>query len=104
MSEISGFFDAIRDDNRIGPTHISLFMAIVYYWVKNDCKNPVCIFSRDLMQLAKISGLSTYYKSVGQLNNYKYIRYEPSKNHFSGSLFYIKSNSILNKEKRNYNA
>lgn len=46
-------------------------------------------FSRDLMYLAKISGLSTYYRSVRQLNDYGYIKYEPSRNHFSGSLIHI---------------
>ena len=89
--EIKHFFTAIREDNRINPVHISLFMAIVQHWNNNNCKSPVCVFSKDLMQLAKISGVATYHKSIRELDEYGYIKYKPSYDHFSGSLIYINS-------------
>jgi hypothetical protein len=89
MLKLTAFFYSIKDDSRISPVHISLFMAIVQHWNENNCKNPICVFSRDLMQLAKISGVATYHRSIKELNEYGYIKYEPSYNHFVGSLIYI---------------
>ena len=99
MSVIAGFLNFAKNDNRIGPIHISLFVAIIYCWQKNNCKSPVCVFSRELMELAKISGFSTYYKIVKQLHNYEYISYKPSKNRYSGSLFYVNAKWMLNVNK-----
>ena len=86
IPELNKFFAAIREDPRISPVHISLFMAIVQHWNNNNCKSPVCAFSKDLMQLAKISGVATYHRSIKELHEYGYIVYQPSYNHFSGSL------------------
>lgn len=88
--ELISFFAAAREDARIGPVHISLFMAIMQHWNDNDCKNPICAFSRDLMKLAKISGVATYHKSIRELDTYGYIRYKPSYNHNKGSMVYLK--------------
>lgn len=89
IPELIEFFMSIREDPRINPVHISLFMAIMQHWNENNCKNPVRIFSKDLMQLAKISGVATYHRSIKELNEYGYIKYEPSFNHFHGSLIYL---------------
>lgn len=83
--EIMNFFSAIQEDNRISPVHISLFMAIVQHWNNNNCISPFCVFSKDLMQLAKISGVATYHRSIKELHEYGYIQYQPSYNHFIGS-------------------
>src|SRR5256885_9301128 len=90
IPELIEFFIAIRDDPRISPVHISLFMAIMQHWNDNDCKNPICVFSHELMKLAKISGVATYHKSTRELDEYGYIKYEPSYNHSRGSVIYIK--------------
>lgn len=90
IPELAVFFSAIKEDPRINPVHISLFMAIMQHWNNNNCKSPICVFSRELMQLAKISGVATYHKSVRELDEYGYIKYKPSYNHFEGSLIYIK--------------
>jgi len=89
LPELTEFFLSIREDPRIGPVHISLFMAIVQHWNNNNCKNPICVFGKELMELAKISGVATYHRSIRELNEYGYIKYEPSYNHFSGSLIYL---------------
>jgi hypothetical protein len=84
------FFIAIREDSRISPVHISLFMAIMQHWNEHDCKSPISVFSKDLMQLAKISGVATYHRTIKELHEYGYIKYQPSYNHFTGSLIFIK--------------
>lgn len=85
-AEINRFFAAIREDSRISPVHISLFMAIVQHWNDGDGKTQVYVFSKDLMRLAKISGVATYHRCIKELHEYGYIKYQPSYNHFSGSL------------------
>jgi hypothetical protein len=89
LPELTEFFLSIREDPRIGPVHISLFMAIVQHWTKNNCKNPICVFGKELMDLAKISGVATYHKAIRELHEYGYIKYEPSYNRFLRSRIYI---------------
>src|SRR5690242_2080048 len=84
-NELLHFFDAVREDSRIGPVHISLFIAIVRQWNKNNCQNPVCISTREIMSLSKISGRATYYKSLKELHEYGYIKYKPSHDCLTGS-------------------
>jgi len=89
LPELAAFFFSIRDDSRISPVHISLFMAIIQFWKDNDYKSPVSVFGHELMNLAKISGVATYHKSIQQLEEYGYIKYEPSFDRFVGSSIYI---------------
>jgi hypothetical protein len=42
------------------------------------------------MKLAKISGVATYHKSIRELDEYGYIRYEPSYNRYKRSVIYLK--------------
>lgn len=92
--ELKTFLDAIREDSRISPVHISLFTAILQQWDENKCRNPIIISPGDLMQLSKISGRATYYKSLKELSKYGYIYYEPSHKRVPGSLIYLKSKMI----------
>jgi hypothetical protein len=95
--ELSVFLEGIRDDPRICPSHISLFLAILQYSREHERQNPICIFSRDLMPLAKISAAGTYHRCVRELQEYGYIKYAPSYNHFLGSLVYLfQSNADAN--------
>ena len=89
LPEISRFFSAIKEDSRINSKHISLFMAIIQCWELNSFKTPVCVFSHELMRLAKISSTRTYYRSIQELDEYGYLRYEPTFNRLTGSLIYI---------------
>lgn len=84
-----GFMETVREDPRIGPSHISLFMAILYYSKIQGCQMPVSIYSRELMRQAKISGMATYLKCMRDLNELGYIRYIPSYNPILGSLVYV---------------
>ncbi len=87
--ELNQFMQEIREDGRIGPSHISLFVAIIRYAEERHMQNPICVFSKDLMPFAKISTMGTYNKNMWNLHEYGYIRYVPSYNHFLGSLIYI---------------
>jgi hypothetical protein len=72
------FFNAIENDGRISITHIGIYAALLQYWQKNDCRNPVAAYSYEIMLIAKISGSNTYHKCVRDLHAFGYLRYEPS--------------------------
>jgi len=78
LKQLSDFFSAIAKDGRIGVTHIAVYSALLTYRVNNGCRNPIHVYSRDIMPLAKISASTTYHRCMKQLSEYGYIRYQPS--------------------------
>ena len=80
LKELTSFYSAIRDDHRIGISHISLYMALFYFYNLNHFQNPVNITRTAVMELAKINGLATYHKCIRDLAEFGYIRYMPSYN------------------------
>ena len=54
----SNFYVAAVEDNRIGATHISMYMALLYLHNQNGLANPVSITRGTVMELAKISRLA----------------------------------------------
>ena len=80
VKELTNFFSAIRDDHRIGTTHISLYMALFQFFNLNGFQNPISITRAAVMKASKICGLATYHKCVKDLSELGYIRYEPSYN------------------------
>ncbi|RYY46190.1 MAG: hypothetical protein EOO06_15025 [Chitinophagaceae bacterium] len=87
--QFSNFFAAIADDPRINSTHISLYMALLQYWKEHGFITPLQVFSHDIMQVAKILSSDTYYKSIRDLSDFNYIRYEPSYKRNQGSKIYL---------------
>lgn len=87
----SRFLTTIIEDPRITAVHISLFMALVHQWEQRGCRDPLQVFSREVMPLCKISGTATYHRCVRELDTYGYIRYVASFNHHRGSRVYFKT-------------
>jgi hypothetical protein len=83
------FYKAIQADGRIGPVHISMYIGLLYLFQQQGYVNPVHIFSRDVMPLAKISGIATYYRTLKELNKYGYVKYISTYDRVLGSLVYI---------------
>lgn len=84
-----GFMDLVGDDPRIGPAHISLYLAVLHFYRKQDRQNPICVFARDLMKQAKIASSRTYHTCLRDLREGGYLGYIPSCNPFLGSLVYL---------------
>ncbi len=80
IKELTSFYSAIRDDHRIGASHISLYMALFQYYNLNGFENPIHITRANIMEAAKINGLATYHKCIKDLNDFGYIQYLPSFN------------------------
>ena len=89
LYNLSDFFDAIDTDPRISTTHIGVFAALVQYRMQNGFINPIQVFAREIMAIAKLSSAITYHKRVRELSEYGYIRYEPSFNRLKGSKIYF---------------
>ena len=89
LKALIDFYSAIQNDNRIGPTHISLYLALFYFYVLNHFQNPVLITRAGVMHRAKICGLATYHKCIKDLSDFGYISYKPSYNPMVGSTVHL---------------
>lgn len=89
LKSLSDFFNAIAGDPRISITHIGIYAALLQYWGKHNFQNPVHVFSYEVMHIAKISASKTYHKIIRELNDYGYIKYEPSFKRNKGSKVFI---------------
>lgn len=87
--QLSGFFQKVAVDNRLNPTHVSLYMAVFQFWNSERFQNPVSISRQELMRISKISAKATYHKCIKDLHNLGYIQYIPSYNPFKGSLVFL---------------
>lgn len=85
VKALANFYAAIKDDHRIGTTHISLYMALFHFYSLNQFQNPIAITRASVMEAAKISGLATYHKCIKDLQEFGYIIYTPSYNPSIGS-------------------
>lgn len=65
-------------DNRIGVTHISLYMALVHEMVCSGSIDLLLVRPERIMCLAKISSKVTYHRCMRALHDYGYILYDPS--------------------------
>lgn len=82
------FYEASEGDARIGPAHISLYMALLREWHRRSFETPLAISRDELMQAARISR-KTYNKCMKELQAYGYITYQPSFNPFVQSRVYM---------------
>lgn len=78
VEQILDFIHSAKMDSRIRPLHISLYLAIFQYWVVGDCKNPVLISRREIMDASKVKSIVSYHKGMQELCAFQYISYIPS--------------------------
>lgn len=89
IKQFSGFFASIAHDPRIGTTHVCLYMSLLQCWQEQDFECPMHVFSRGIMQKAKILSSATYHRCIQDLHHFGYIRYEPSYKRNQGSKIYM---------------
>jgi hypothetical protein len=75
----------MKIDTRITATHISMFSALFVCWQASGFQNPFSVCRKKLMSFSKIASTATYHKCIKQLDDYGYIRYEPSFHPTKGS-------------------
>lgn len=89
IKHLTGFFERVIRDDRLNPTHISLYIALFQYWNVNRFANPISISRGEVMRISKIASKATYHKCMKELHSYGYVRYDPSYNPFRGSLVHL---------------
>jgi hypothetical protein len=85
IKHLKGVFIQFSKDNRLNPTHISLYVALFQIWNSNRFLEEFYINREEVMSFSKRGSKSTYHKCIKELNHWKYIIYYPSHNPFKGS-------------------
>ena len=85
IKHLNGIYIQFRKDNRLNPTHISLYIALFQLWNYNRFPAEFHISREEIMKLSKIGSTATYHKCIKDLSHWKYILYSPSHNPFKGS-------------------
>jgi hypothetical protein len=79
MDEIRELLSPLVGDDRVGPVHVCLYLAILQYGERHSAAAPFYIRRGELMRLAKIRGKTTYFRVMGELAEWGYIEYRPSR-------------------------
>lgn len=82
---LNAAFEKFYFDDRLNPTHISLYMALFQEWNSSRFAVDFFVNRRDLMRCAKIGSKSTYHRCVTDLDSWNYLTYFPSNNPYKGS-------------------
>jgi len=85
IKHLKGVFIQFSKDNRLNPTHISLYIALFQIWNSNRFLEEFYINREEVMRFSKIGSKSTYHKCIKDLSHWKYIIYFPSHNPYKGS-------------------
>ena len=72
-------------DNRLNPTHISLYIALFQIWNINRFAEVFYVNREEVMKFSKIGSKSTYHRCIKELSHWKYLIYYPSHNPYKGS-------------------
>ena len=89
--ELNVYSDIIKrmgTDKRVLATHVSLFTALFIFWQRDGFISPFTITRKTVMAFSKIASIATYHKCIRELDEYGYIRYQPSFHPAKGSLIY----------------
>lgn len=86
INHLNRVLDQFLKDDRLNPTHISMYMALFKFWNYLHFPESFHINREEIMKLSKIGSKSTYHRVIKELNHWKYIVYIPSKNPFKGSV------------------
>ena len=82
---LNAAFEKFYFDDRLNPTHISLYMALFQEWNSSRFALDFFVNRRDLMNASKIGSKSTYHRCITDLNAWSYLEYFPSNNPYKGS-------------------
>ena len=82
---LNAAFEKFYFDDRLNPTHISLYMALFQEWNSSRFADEFYVNRRDLMMASKIGSKSTYHRCVTDLDTWEYLSYFPSNNPYKGS-------------------
>jgi len=85
IKQLNAAFSTFYFDDRLNPTHISLYMALFQEWNSSRFADEFYVNRRDLMIASKIGSKSTYHRCITELHSWDYLFYFPSNNPYKGS-------------------
>jgi hypothetical protein len=89
IKHMNKVMELFYEDERLQPSHITLYLALFQAWNQNRFTNPFPINRNELMKAAKISSFSTYTRCLTNLMTWKYLEYIPSFNPSLGSKVHL---------------
>lgn len=92
ITHLNTVFEKFLDDNRLNPTHVSLYMALFQVWNSTRFPEEFFVIRDEIMQQSKIGSKSTYHRCLKELDKYGYIEYQPSHNPYRGSKIKLTKN------------
>ncbi len=101
IKHLNTIFDRLALDDRLNPSHMSLYLSLFQFWNRNHFRNPFHVSRSRVMQLSKISSTATYHKCIRNLEQYGYLKYQPSYNPFLGSQVTMQLNVPVPVQKTN---
>jgi hypothetical protein len=91
VKDLAGYASLVRrmeKDDRLLTTHLSLFTGLFVCWQRNGFISPYSVTRKTLMAFSKVASIATYHKCIKELDEYGYIRYQPSYHPKLGSQVY----------------
>ena len=85
IAHLTAVMERIAKDDRLNPSHVSLYLALFQFWNMNRFNNPISIHRQDTMRLSKIGSKNTYHKCITELSQWGFFLYCPSHNPMKGS-------------------
>jgi hypothetical protein len=82
---LSYFISRAASDERLKPTHISLYVALCDAWIMSGFQLCYNVSRKQLMTLSRIQSKTTYHKTMSELISMGYIHYSPSYHPMEGS-------------------
>ena len=98
-NNIIRFFERVVEDDRLYPSHISMYVALFQLWSSNHFQNSFRISREEVMKLSKLKSIATYHKCIKELCDAGFIIYLPSYDSYKGSLIEIIDLESKNVEK-----
>ena len=88
IADYSKWVNRMGKDDRLMATHISLFTALFVCFQRSQFVSPFPVTRAGLMACSRIASIATYHKCIKELNDFGYIRYQPSFSPTQESLVY----------------
>ena len=85
IKHLNAVFRQFLNDQRLNPTHVSLYMALFQYWNINRFPQVFYINREDVMKMSKIGSKATYHRCLKNLHHWNYLVYLPSHNPYKSS-------------------
>ena len=85
-------------DKRLGPYHVMIYLALFREWNQVGFTNPIMINRDAIMQKAKIKSPKTYSKTIKEMADWGYFKYEQSTSRIYGSKIYMFPTAVFREQ------